>query len=540
MAQIPERYLEGLQFAAGELKSLLRPEDQEDQKVVHKGLLLYHQGLVHQLKYEGDQITAVVQDVTPVRVSLDLEFINHSECSCPHEGFCRHRMAAFFYLLSQGSSVAAWLNDWRQPVKETKTAALLGLKTARDLLKANKQQQEPDYDNWKSSIEESFDKILMGQGDPKPYVMAELFQVHLRRLRAAAPVEQEWRLLYMLIAHIVSFKKLISLSMELGYFEDTINRYYRHLFHLMTEEAADITGKLTVQSVPFAFDEFIGKLKEETSELLTNDFEIEYERTHLYRLLWTHLFKSKEWREEEVNKLNSLQDEPSMPLVVGVTHLHILLREDEEAMQNIQVPNAEMTPYLLYWLDYFTALKEWKRMAPFAEVFVSRLKEYLSWNNEYNASMDFSRMALKALRPYIGEMRRPDLYEKAMIQTLPYSYREYEDVLFEQENYEKWAELQAYIGFDISMLPSERIKRIQQAEPEILLGLYHQSVQGHINMKNRDHYREAVRKMKKLRTIYKKLKRLNDWELFLEMILERTRRLRAFHEECKRGKLIDA
>lgn len=46
--------------------------------------------------------------------------------------------------------------------------------------------------------------------------------------------------------------------------------------------------------------------------------------------------------------------------------------------------------------------------------------------------------------------------------------------------------------------------------------------------------------MKKLRTLYNKLKRQDDWQLFLELLLEKTKRLRAFQEECKRGKLIDA
>jgi uncharacterized Zn finger protein len=104
----------------------------------------------------------------------------------------------------------------------------------------------------------------------------------------------------------------------------------------------------------------------------------------------------------------------------------------------------------------------------------------------------------------------------------------------------KWADLQAFIGFDLDSLGKDRIREISKKEPSILLPLYHQSITGHINMKNRDHYREAVRKMKKLRTLYNKLKRQEDWQLFLELLLEKTKRLRAFQEECKRGKLIDA
>jgi sulfur transfer protein SufE len=59
-------------------------------------------------------------------------------------------------------------------------------------------------------------------------------------------------------------------------------------------------------------------------------------------------------------------------------------------------------------------------------------------------------------------------------------------------------------------------------------------------VKNREHYKEAVRKLKKLRMLYKKLKRLSEWEEFLDILMTRTKRLRAFHEECRKGKLIDA
>lgn len=58
-------------------------------------------------------------------------------------------------------------------------------------------------------------------------------------------------------------------------------------------------------------------------------------------------------------------------------------------------------------------------------------------------------------------------------------------------------------------------------------------------MKNRTNYREAVRHLKKLRTIYKKMKRLEDFERFMAELMKKTKRLRAFQEECKRGKLID-
>ncbi len=60
-----------------------------------------------------------------------------------------------------------------------------------------------------------------------------------------------------------------------------------------------------------------------------------------------------------------------------------------------------------------------------------------------------------------------------------------------------------------------------------------------IQQKNRQNYKEAVRYLKKLRTIYKKLKKEEKWEVYFEQLLQKTKRLRAFQEECQRGKLIN-
>ncbi len=539
---IPERFLEPLEFAANELKGLLRAENDEDARLVQKGLMLFRQGLVYQLRFESDKVLAAVQDVTPAKVELDLEYIHLSECSCPAEGFCRHQVAVFLQLLSRARSVSMWIEEWRKPIKEKQTAKSWGIQRAKDLLKSSG-KQKTDYDQWIAAFEESFTELMEKQGEPRPYVLPELFHVYLRRMKAGAPVEQEWKLLYLLVGYVFSFKKLMALSRKYGHGEELIDRYYRHLYQSLMEDSVEIMNKLSVHSLPFAFDQFIEKLKDESNGLITGPFGLEYERAHLYRLLWTHFFKKKEWREAEIHKLDSYNKEvesPNLPSMVGYVHLHILERNDDQALSVLNVQNEIMTPYMLYWLDLFTAQKDWNRMGPYVEAFKHKLRDYLKRSDDYYACMDFTQLAIRSISPYCLENSKLDLYEKALMETLPYSYGDYEYLLFEKGEFDKWADLQAFIGFDIETLGKDRIREISKSEPAILLPLYHHAIQDHINMKNRDHYREAVRKMKKLRTLYNKLKRQEDWQFFLEMLLEKTKRLRAFQEECKRGKLIDA
>ena len=74
-------------------------------------------------------------------------------------------------------------------------------------------------------------------------------------------------------------------------------------FKIYLDDIEQLTYKLSVQSLPFAFDEFIEQLKDETAILITEDAVIDYERIQLFRLLWTDLFKQKSWREEMMASL---------------------------------------------------------------------------------------------------------------------------------------------------------------------------------------------------------------------------------------------
>ncbi|MEH7307905.1 SWIM zinc finger family protein [Neobacillus drentensis] len=535
---------EKIELFGDQVRELLHPTVTEDARLVQKGLMLYRQGLVKQLQVWNEKITATVQDVTPCYVTLEFEYLSLSKCSCPGEGFCRHQMAVFFSAYSRVGSVADWVTEWREPMKEKTAFSNWGMKTAKDLIKANG-VSKPDYGRWVHSFEVSFDTLLATKKYTSAYVIPELFGIYERRIHASAPVEQEWRLLYELVGIVVSFQKLARLSDQLGHDEDTVKRAYLHLFHNLMDDAEDLSIKIGVQSLPFDFDEFVDKLRADTFEILNCTQGLQYERFFLYRLLWIHFFKKKAWREEELVKiqarLKELQDweSPAALLLAGI-HLNFLLGNDEAALKLVgPFSDEEITPYLVFWIDYLSGLKAWKRVGPVIELFLQKVKEYLEQLGGYHSCATFVRNALRSVAPYCAESERVDLYERALLVMLPYSFGDYEFVLFERKQYDRWGELQAFVGLDYYELPKDRLKQIEKERPEVLLGMLHQTAQKEIDQKNRASYRMAVRHLKKLRTLYKKLKRVDDWEYYLDTLLERTKRLRAFHEECKRSKLIE-
>jgi hypothetical protein len=375
--------------------------------------------------------------------------------------------------------------------------------------------------------------------------VADLFEIYERRLSASAPLEQEWRMLYELIATVVSFRKLAVLSKQAGHTEDLVKRSYLHLFHQMIDDVEDLVAKIGVQSLPFDFDAFILKLKDDTFTLLTCVSGLEQERISLYRLLWSGLFRNKTWRAEETEKIRlGLKDlregENPVPLLIASIHLHYLQGDDESALNLLrQIEDDIATPFMLHWIDQLTQLKAWKRVGTMIELFLQKIRGYLDELRSYHSCTGFTREALKTIAPYCVETNRTDLFERALLQTLPYSFADYEYMLFERGHYDRWGELQAFVGLTYADLPSSKVKIVEKEQPEVLLGILHQTVQAEIDQKNRPSYKLAVRHLKKLRTLYKKMKRQDDWHYFLNTLLDRTKRLRAFHEECQRGKLIE-
>jgi uncharacterized Zn finger protein len=57
-------------------------------------------------------------------------------------------------------------------------------------------------------------------------------------------------------------------------------------------------------------------------------------------------------------------------------------------------------------------------------------------------------------------------------------------------------------------------------------------------MKTRENYKMAVRYLKRIKAQYKKLKKEEAWENYIQHLSEEHKRLRAFKEELKKGKLI--
>jgi uncharacterized Zn finger protein len=101
--------------------------------------------------------------------------------------------------------------------------------------------------------------------------------------------------------------------------------------------------------------------------------------------------------------------------------------------------------------------------------------------------------------------------------------------------------LQLLIGTNVSEFGTRDVLNvIEKHDRACLLPLYHHAVTNAINGRNRQSYKEAVRYLKKLRAHYRKLKKEPQWDAYIARLVKVNKRLRAFLEEVRKGKLIDA
>ncbi|QNK57962.1 hypothetical protein [Paenibacillus sp. PAMC21692] len=120
----------------------------------------------------------------------------------------------------------------------------------------------------------------------------------------------------------------------------------------------------------------------------------------------------------------------------------------------------------------------------------------------------------------------------------PYCSSLYVEKLMRYGRSRQWIDYQLSHGSDPFGFRAKDLQPIEKEAPEALLPFYHQGVERYVLQKNRDGYKRAVKLLKRLAKLYKKLKREQRWETYIETFAGRHSRLRALQEELRKGGLI--
>ncbi|MGW6297523.1 hypothetical protein [Peribacillus butanolivorans] len=536
-----------LLFVGERLAGFLDAENSDDSDVVNQGLQLYRQGLVDLKEEAVDTITAEVQDVTRYKARLNLLFPQDGSCTCDSRFICRHQMAVFFSAYSEYASVSDWLSEWNAPKNTTPAQALQQVKRASELLKQVEEKSiilDKSYPSWKQFVNDTFTEQVEPHLGAPTYVIENHIQTYFKRLSSKAPMEREWKLLYHFVTQFCTMQLTLRMIQLHKSQTQTIRVFYALAVDL-AEELHETVQPLSRQARPFAFDPFVFSIKEDVAKLLNGGEGLEYEKIDLYREIWSFLFTTSSWRKEELERVKRELPEQYLGTTertsysLAAIHLSLLENQDHQAIELLHELKKEACPYIFYWLTLLSESDNRSRAIPFIEFIIAHVQEFLEDLSDYYQRVDFVRTFTTLISSCCYKLKRTDLLEKFYRATLPHSYWNYANFLFEQGQYKKWVEMHIYSDISIDLISSESIKEVVSKEPELILPLYYHAVQEKVSLKNRPAYKQAVRYLKKMRTIYKKSKKEDVFERYILYVADSTKRLRAFQEELKRGKLID-
>ncbi|MFC5404431.1 SWIM zinc finger family protein [Cohnella soli] len=518
-----------------------------DDVTASRGFQYYKKGRVVKLTMpEPRQLAALVEGTELYRVSANLEWLERSRCNCPVSYNCKHVFAALLKyadvhgrpihsLVNARSSMLSKAAPKASSYQEAKLQA--AKKAAEDeaaLQKLAARLPSGGIGEWHRYFAAATEKLMQGARNVQ---FVDDVLAAIVRLKPAMPQRKEE--LFTLHARMFVLSKLSQQP------QDQSGYVYSYLaFH--THHAAENVH----QAISKSFEEGILASEgqdqidaEQTiaylrQEMLKETNEVKYFLQHyLAAWLYRSLAPDAERRAcaVELQELDLLHEgSPSAVLAIAVARASILQRTDDEAARKVlrNTPQAGSLPAEL--LAYFFALpaqnEQWQRLV-----------EWLEWAAP---AVNFRRN--QDVRPYIeyweaAAQHLPEVEERmwdVLASRLPQSRQLYEEKLLARGRLQRWMDYHLSQGSDPLEFRVTDLQPLEKQAPELLLPFYHQAIERYVLQKNRDGYKIAVRLLKRLAKLYKKLKQEQRWELFLDGFVSRNSRLRALQEEIKKGNLL--
>lgn len=490
----------------------LHPSVAEDEEIIRRALFaVRNQGvLFHRYISVFSILTASVRDVRVAEVTID--FRNDSiTCSCPQEGWCRHKVSVLLSLYQYIDSVQEWASHWRAK----KTIDLQSL------------AMERTPENWLKMADEVINYYFQGNIEIPVFLYKNLAENVLVKLKKQTPFEREWQPVYQLFMELAVLHKL-----SLRYFErDSVDQeLYDNFIDERFHSIKTIAHKIHGTSRLFSTDPFFDKMQAILREFVFGQEGHVSRRMNLYLLFWDEVFTEKRRALEE---LVFLQEQKELKIPEAVNVFYIILKNYsalEENMHRLRPDHLEL--YL--GLAKFAYSKNDRRAA---EILLKPLLPHLH---------AFILKVHPAFRYHLVSSVY-SLYEKISLteeeEILLYSsfgkdgVHLFSKYLLNQKRYEEWSALQQMYPSSISYLEHCGLKEVAEEAPAAALPLYHFYAMEEIKQKSRNNYKEAVRIWKKMKSAAKKAGKINFWNDYITSIREQYKRLRALQEELEKGNL---
>lgn len=497
------------------------------QTILMRGWDYYIHHAVDEFMYFDEEcVTATVYGSEPYEVELNLRHFTRSMCDCPYDGYCKHMAAVLFeacesfleedprYLLSPAPVEKSGQADKSSP-------ALAAIKSTDNPEAWHKffEKQTIAYDNM--------------------YSFRDYSNIFMKKL---LPIGSKWpeteRLFYELNAVLFAMKKvddhIAHLFQIYHYDRYSYGDHYRQSSIDLLNHMQVIMDRLKETK---ALESDTNKLSGTIDYLALLAFPSQKSYVHwreAYVLFWSAFPLESEWvgKEREriadrINRGGASAEELDACLLAQMFFL-IQKEEDREAMTlaSDRMNRLQIKSFFIY-LNSFAERNQWDRLKAWLEWLMPAAKQSYQ---ELDAYLHYWEQLVTAL-PDQEQAIKP-----VAVALLPRSYHYYSGYLLDRKKYDEWADLNIICGVSPLQIDKADYKQVESENIRYLLPLYHHAVEHLIMEKKRDSYKMAVRHLKKMDVLYRKLKQQERWMQYMAGLRKRYSRLRAFQEELKKGK----
>ncbi|CAG9621385.1 hypothetical protein [Sutcliffiella rhizosphaerae] len=491
-----------------------------NRQLLQHGLRLFRQGNVIDAYVEETSIIGKIQDNGIKHVLIDTEITDLSRCSCGLNDLCAHQLASFLTIWSQTKTIASLIDSW----KETSDSTPLSMENP----KKSTTYVEDSLTSWLQFLENQHEQFKQAIPTKNTYLTG-LTHAFFPKIRLVAPKKTEIRPLFLLHASFFCMKKVVACydnSQPYQYIADILHRFV----DIVEEEAKGLFHS----AIAFQLDSLLNESRQLIrSELLEQEEPFIREWFYVYQFTWNDVFQRRNWMTTELKELENYR---SLQAELAKTHLLFLQKRDEEALKLVKEYEDVYAPYLFHWIQALVLHKANNRLENWLSVSLPIMTKYIHSEPTYERKRQLTKHLLKLLSDFSLHMKQDAIFLEALRTLLPYSYGEYEWHLFERKEFRKWVELQLWMGFELNGLETYKLNQIKKADPYALFPLYHTAIHKALEQRNKTAYKEAASLLNVLHSLYKKEKLEDVWLQYLFQLKERTKRLRSFQEELKKGR----
>lgn len=530
--------------------------DHFDEVTISRGFQYYKQGRVQGLTMSAPQyIEACVQGSDEYDVEMNLDFFSTSLCTCPVEGTCKHLMAVLLdYAFEQGRPVNMLVNARSivtfKPTTATHISAHATSYSKAVQIAAKKSENQSKLMEQSARIptmsviewHELFKQYTVQlPQDIRSFQYVEQAMNRILQLKPKLPNDIEH--FYMLNAYLFVLTQIIHKPRHYS------EHYYSHGGNSKDPTITDLQESIETY---FTSGEAMAVNPDNQSwlqqtlayirgEMLRESSEKRYylDVYHSYWHYWISPNTSDiEPYSKELMKLEQAGKEQGSSLsrfqwMIAQTWMNLYMGKDNEAwilLKEAKTLAVIPSDISMYFLNYVSHHHQWNRLLAWLTalppLFRSYRRDYLYKYMEY----------WELVINHLPEAEKP-MWD-TLIAMLPYSRPIYEEKLLQLGRWKQWMDYQLSTGRDPSEFRVSELQPFEKHAPEVLLPFYHQAVERYVMLKNRDGYKAAVKLLKRLAKLYRRIKLEQRWELFLTAFVGRYSRLRALQEELRKGKLL--